>query len=508
MDNSTVTKKTIKGLFWVFSGTGGQQVVQIFILGVLARLLSAQDFGLVNAAQIVIGFSSLFSHLGIGPAIVQRKVLTEQHITTGYTVSLITGVSFTLLNCFFAPVIASIMNMSELTEIIRVISLLFIVQSFNIIPHSLLARNLRFKQQTIIQLISYVFGYGLVGIVMALLDMGVWALVWAQISQAIIGTVCATIFQPYPKKITINKLALNDLFYFGGGFTIARVANYLANSGDNFVVGRWLGKEALGNYSRAFQIVLMPSTLFGSVLDSVLFPAMSTMQENNVSLKNAFRRGVLFIAVIIFPISILSVILAPEIIRIFLGENWSDVILPFQILALGMLFRTSNKMSDSLARAKGAVYNRAWRQALFAIAVFVGAWVGSYGGLPGVAFGVLLANLLNYCLMAQLSLKILSMSWKEFFKAQISSLWFAMFSFVLVGSLVFFLRIASISAVIIVLFSVLLFGLLILLVLWLKPSLLLGSDGIWMLDIFKNNFSTYFPLPLQRLISTAIENYR
>src|SRR5206468_3192680 len=108
--------------------------------------------------------------------------------------------------------------------------------------------------------------------------------------------------------------------------------------------------------------------------------------------------------------------------------NWEAAIGPFQILAFGMLFRTSYKMSDSLARATGAVYNRAWRQTLFALFVVFGAWLGTRWGLVGVAVGVLLANFLNYMLMAHLSLKLISMTWKDFFRVQFPSLSFALIS--------------------------------------------------------------------------------
>ena len=344
---------------------------------------------------------------------------------------------------------------------------------------------MHFRIQTVVQIASYSIGYGLVGIVLALLKWGVWALIGAQIGQALLGSILISIFQPYSKKLQLDLQAFRELFYFGSGFTLARIGNYFAGNVDNLVVGRWLGEESLGMYSRAFQLIVMPANLFGQVLDTVLFPAMSAVQDSKSRLTSAFRRGVLFITVVVLPISVLSVILAPEIIHIFLGKNWGNAIAPFQILSISILFRTSYKMSDSLARATGVVYDRAWRQILFASFVFIGAWIGTQRGLPGVAAGVMLAICINYLLMASLSLKLLSMSWKEFFRTQFPSFEFALVSAAIIWGIVAYLRSFFLAPLLVVLASTLLMVSLLGLGLWIKPSFFLGEDGLWTLNMLE-----------------------
>jgi O-antigen/teichoic acid export membrane protein len=508
MNKSTITNRTIKGMFWVFLGTVVQGIIQVLALVVLSRLVLPREFGLANAAVIVIGVSTLFSQIGIGPAIVQRPNLEERHIRTGFTVSLLLGLLLTTLTILFAPLIASFMRMADLTLILQVTAPLFVVQSFFVIPNSILSRNMNFRIQTIIQIASYAIGYGLVGIILAFLKWGVWALVSAQICQALLGSIMTTILQTHSKKLQIDKQAFKDLFYFGGGFTLARIGNYFAGNVDNLVVGRWLGETALGMYSRAFQLIVMPANLFGQVLDTVLFPAMSAVQDSKSRLTSAFRRGVLFITVIVLPISVLSIILAPEIIRIVLGKNWENAIAPFQILSISILFRTSYKMSDSLARATGAVYDRAWRQILFALFVFVGAWIGTQWGLAGVATGVLLATCINYLFMAHLSLKLISMSWKDFFKDQIPSFGFAVFSSILIWGAVAWMRAFFLSSILVVLVSIFLMGLLMIVVFWINPILFLGADGLWVLDMLETNFPVRLLSPISKFLGRVRSAYQ
>jgi hypothetical protein len=157
-------------------------------------------------------------------------------------------------------------------------------------------------------------------------------------------------------------------------------------------------------------------------------------------------------------------------------------------------------MSDSLARATGAVYDRAWRQILFALFVFAGAWIGTQWGLAGVATGVLLATCLNYLFMAHLSLKLISMSWKDFFKDQIPSFGFAVFSSLTIWGVVVWMRAFSASSILVVLTSMLLMGILMGLGLWIKPNFFLGADGLWVLDMLEKNFSTRLPSPIRKFL--------
>jgi O-antigen/teichoic acid export membrane protein len=491
----------------VFLGTIIQGIIQVIALVILSRLVLPREFGLVNAAIIVIGISTLFSQIGIGPAIVQRPNLEERHIRTGFTVSLILGLLLMILTILFAPLISDFMRMNELTLVLQVSAPLFVVQSFFVIPNSLLSRKLNFRLQTFVQIISYTFGYGLVGIILALLKWGIWALVAAQMGQALLGSILTSIFQPYSKKLQIDLRSFKELFYFGGGFTLARIGNYFGGNVDNLVVGRWLGENALGMYSRAFQLIVMPANLFGQVLDTVLFPAMAAVQNSKSRLTSAFHRGVLFITVIVLPISVLSIILAPEIIRIVLGNNWENATVPFRILSISILFRTSYKMSDSLSRATGAVYDRAWRQILFALFVFLGAWIGTQWGLAGVATGVLLATCLNYVMMAHLSLKLISMTWKEYFIDQIPSFEFAIFAFLVIWGSVAWMRTFSLSSIVVMIISIFIMGLLMVLVFWINPIFFLGAEGPWVVDMVDQYFSTGLPPVIGKFIGFIRDAY-
>src|SRR5699024_3306934 len=115
-------------------------------------------------------------------------------------------------------------------------------------------------------------------------------------------------------------------------------------------------------------------------------------------------------------------LLSREIVYLLFGSKWLSLVPALQVLSLGLLFRTGYKISDSLARATGAVYRRAWRQIVYAVLVVTGSWIGHHWGITGVAAGVLFAIFINYALMTNLSMKFIDLTFFDIIKSHIPGL--------------------------------------------------------------------------------------
>ncbi len=492
-----LTHSTLSGMLWMFLGSGSQAVLQLAVLVALARLLTPADFGIVAAAQVVVGFTTIFSQLGVGPALVQRPDLAPRHMRTAFTMSLMFGVLMTTSIWAGAPLLADFFRMQELVHVARGLSFIFMLQSLGVVAESLLQREMQFRRLATIELTAYAVGYGGVGIALACLGLGVWALVCGQMTQSLIKMLLLLWSQRHPKALLVEGRAARELLYFGSGFTMARVGNYVAGQVDNLVVGRWLGAAALGIYGRAYQLMTAPANFLGQILDRVLFPAMARVQENSQRMASAYRRGVALIALIILPASGFLFILAPEVIRLVLGKEWGEVTVPFQVFAAGMLLRTSYKMSDSVARATAAVYRRAWRQTIYAALVAAGAWAGLQWGLRGVAVGVLVAIAVNFILMAHLSVSLGAVTWRALWQAHLPALALTAMLSAEAWGVATLLRTLHAGALIVLVASAsaVLLGLAVLL--RRVPRLILGTDGLWMVQ----TLSSYLPdrmNPLQR----------
>lgn len=475
-----LTHNTLSGLLWMIYGKGAYAVLQIVVLAILARLVSPTDFGVLSAALIVIGISAIVSQLGLGPALVQRPELERRHIDTAFATSVLIGVFLGAIIWFGAPAISGFFRTPGVQPVLRGLAWVFPLQGVSTTAESLMRRELRFRWLANLDVISYGVGYGVVGIGAALLGWGVWALVAGQITQNVVKTGLLVSVQPPRLRGLPQRRAFRELMYFGGGFTVGKIANQIAQQGDYLMVGRFLGPTSLGYYGRAYNLMSAPSAGFATVLDYVLFPAMALIQGSTERVAAAYRRGVALIALVVVPASAALVILAPEVIRVALGPKWTAVTIPFQILAAGMLFRTSSKLSDTLTRATGAVFRRAWRQIVYAAMVLGGAWIGQHWGIVGVSWGVLLALAVNFFLMAHLSVTEAGMTWRDFWHAHLPALLMAVVSSPIVWGIGTITRHLGFPALVVVAAG----GLIVmgssLLLVYIAPGTFLGSDGQWM----------------------------
>ena len=414
-----LTRRAAGNMAWVAWGSGAVALLKVMVLVILTRLLTPADFGLVSAALVVITFSLNFSQLGLGPALIHRPDLQPRHVSSAFYASAGFGLLVAAIIWLAAPRIAGFFRMEHLTPVVRALALVFPITGIATVSESLLQRDLRFRLLANRDVFAYGFGYGIVGVGLALLGWGVWALVLAHLTQVVLRTAILLRASPSPIPARPTWGSFVELMDYGVGQSISRVGAIMANQADNLVVGRWLGAVPLGEYSRAYQLMSVPTGLLGDVLDKVLFPTMARVQDDARRLAVAFLQGTALLALITLPVGVVAAVLAPELVAVAFGSRWAGLVAPFQVLALGMMFRTCYRMSDSLSRATGKVYRRAWRQGLFALLVFLGALVGQTWGVAGVAGGVLLAYFVNYISMAQLSLAITQVSWGRFVQVQL-----------------------------------------------------------------------------------------
>jgi O-antigen/teichoic acid export membrane protein len=418
----SLSDRTWAALSWRFLSVCSLFSIQFSVGVILARLLPVDAFGLLGLAMIVVGFGNVISEIGMVPALIQREDLTATHIRVAFTVSVLTGATLTTIMYLCAPLAALIFRTDQLISLIRLLSLTFLLNSFSATAGALLQRRLRFQSLCWVDVVSYAFGYSAVGVVLALNGWGVWALGWASFVQSLVRTALLLMVSPHPLRPSIATNETKQLLRFSTGISLARIMNYAARNADYFIVGRWLGPEALGLYTRAYQLMTASITQLSSVISPVLFPAYSEIQNDSDRLRRAYLRSVSVIALIVCPLLVSLAIAAPELIHGIYGPKWGGAIASFQILCAGGVARVVYNLADTLARAKGAVYAQFGRHFLYMVAIITASAVGARWGIEGVALGVVLGLVLMYFLMAHLANKLIRSSWHEFLRAHIPGL--------------------------------------------------------------------------------------
>ncbi|WP_211685149.1 lipopolysaccharide biosynthesis protein [Moritella sp. 24] len=460
-----------------------QGIGQILLLAVLARHISQAEFGLVTATLVVIGLGRQFTEALIRPVIVQREHLSVQDIGTASLISwFFAFVAFASL-FLSASSIGNLFSEPDIVPVIKALSFIFLIQAPSLVAEGLLHRELKFSSIAFSEVTSFLLGYTLVGVSLALEGFGVWALVWAYLAQ--VGIKCIVIVRQKPKTLItrFDYCSFRHIMRMSGGFSIAKLLGYIATQVDYLVVAGTMNSAAVGIYGRAYQLVGMPAMLFGQVLERIMFPIYSRLQNNRQKAKVHYGHVVALSAIVMAPMSVLFVVLGPEIVRVILGPDWSGAVIPLQILACTIMFRMGYKLNDSLTKASGLVYQRVLRLAIYACAVAGGAFVGVPWGLPGIAVGVSFAIVLNFFLMTQLTLGWLGATWGWFASKHIRAGVFVLCFFPLLQGTASILRFFE-TGYLGVLFGVLaMFCIAVSVIAIVRPAIIFGSDLRWFVSL-------------------------
>lgn len=390
-----------------------------FATGVLlARLLPPADFGLVAMALVVTGLATLVADLGLGPAVVQRRELTQRHLRTAWTASILIGLAITAAVALSAPLAGALLASPQLPAVLAVQSLLFVFGAFGVVPRAVLQREMRAVPLFTVSVASYLVGYALAVTALALAGFGVWSLVWGSLVQAFLESALALVLVRPPVKPLLGRAELRDLLGYGAKASLNAVINYFARNGDNAIVGRVLGPAALGLYGRAYNLMLLPLTHLGGATNAVLFPALAEVQSDMPRVKRGYFLAVQFTSLVAAPVMAGMAVAAPHMVVALYGARWAGMVPALQVLCAAGLFRAVYHLAGAVTSACGRLGEETRRQFVYALLVAAGGIAGTRWGVTGVAVGISLAIVYMYVAMGSLALRIVGGTWGEFLAVQ------------------------------------------------------------------------------------------
>jgi O-antigen/teichoic acid export membrane protein len=404
----------LKSAIWAFVGKGGHQVINFALVITLARLLTPEAFGIVAAAQVVLVLSQVVVQFGLGAALIQTDRLTRSMERTALT--LMVGMALVMVGIMHlaTPWLARLMTIPELVEVMPVMLITFLLSAATNPGMNLLMRDMRFKLLAAIDVVTFALLHAVIAVGLALVGWSYWAIIMATLASTAAKALIIWYARPVCPTIRMRLDEVKVLLGFGSGVFLTQIGSNLAQRIDNLVVVNAFGAAALGFYSRAFSILDLANVLLGSVFRDVLFAGFSNNRRDShgsiEAIQPVFFRAHAFAAFLILPISAASLVLAPEIVLILLGSQWTQVVPILQILALGMYFRLGYKVSHAFNFAQGRIFSTAWRIWFFSTITGIFSAIGARFDLVGVGFGVLLALVVGFALLTQLSLSLLGLS--------------------------------------------------------------------------------------------------
>lgn len=474
---------TLGGYAWSLAGTGAQMGAKLLVVGALGRLLVPGDFGVVAAATIVAAAGWTVGQAGLGEALIQRADLRESHVRTGLSLALVLGILTGALTWWLAPLCAAFFRMDALDGVLRLLALFPVIRIASIPMQSMMARALRFRALAAIDVVSYCLGYAAVSIPLAAAGHGVWALAWGLLGQIALEALLLAVFSHHPLRPGFDMVAARELLWFGGGISILNAAHLLAGQTDHIVTGRRLGDGALGLYSRAFHLFIVPGQILGMAGNRVLFPVMSRIQEERERLGLAARRGIALTALLALPAQSVLLVLAPEIVRVVYGPGWEGAVPVLQAMSLGLHFRTTWGVTLAILRAGGTVYQVAWRHLAYAACVLVATWIACPFGLGWVGAAVSATLALQFVLASQLLIRTTGLSATSLLRAHAEPLALGLACLVIAWFSAGALREGHFGPVAVVLVAGSLVAIGASTLAAFLPAVFLGPDGRWFLGV-------------------------
>ncbi|HEY4240971.1 MAG TPA: lipopolysaccharide biosynthesis protein [Kofleriaceae bacterium] len=425
-----VGRLTRQGMLWNFASSVASNFVKLAVFAALGRLLDKRDFGVVAAAWTVVQLGNVVKDLGVGLALVQRKSLDQEHVEAAFTFSVLLGIGLGAFFFFCAGPIGRLYGIPDSIPIIRLLSVLFVLRGFALVPGFMCRRGMQFRALAIADFCGYMSGSAL-AVGLAVSGAGAWSIAWGYVLETGVNVTILLFLAPPPPRLRWNGRHMRDLLGFGIGQSIGEIASYFANQGDYMVVGRFLGAEQLGVYQRAYELVRFPATVFSTIAGSVLFSAFSKVQDDTERSARAFRRSMFAAALVLLPASAGLIVLAPEVIHLLLGPKWSDVVWPFRIMALVMFARTMYKLGAIIGRSAGDVVAIAAWHILYAVLVIGGALISKQWGVLGVSCTTGFAILVTFAGLTGLARRVTRLPFGDLLRAHLPGLGLA----ILVGGL-------------------------------------------------------------------------
>jgi O-antigen/teichoic acid export membrane protein len=330
-------QRAIRGGFAKLVGQGATFALRLVYMIVVARLLTPAEFGLVAMVTAVTGVYDLFRDGGLSAAAVQKANVTHEQQSTLFWINMLIGGILTLLCLLTAPLLVHFYDEPRLFWVTIALSVGFIFSAAGAQYTAILQRELRYVALTVIDVIG-VFISTVVAIAMAAAGYGYWSLVVSAVVLAAANAFMMWLIVPWKPGLPRREAGVASMLRFGGTVTLNGLVVYLAYNLDKILLGRFWGADALGLYSRACQLINIPTSQLNAAIGGVAFATLSRLQDERTRYKNYFLKGYSLVIALTAPITLFSAAFAEDIILVVLGPKWGEATMIFRLLTPTVLF--------------------------------------------------------------------------------------------------------------------------------------------------------------------------
>jgi PST family polysaccharide transporter len=387
-----VTGSTVGALRWNGASLFGKQIVQMVTALVVARIIGPEAYGIIGVATVFVTVATLLMDQGLSAALIQRPSLTSRESGAAASANIGLAAILGTLIVLLAPGSSDFFGMPALGMVLAVLGVALLIKAPAIVPRALLSRELSFRPIAVADLGSSFIG-GVIAIVAALLGASYWAIV-AQFILVDILTMIWLLIAANPPLPNLDFKALRPLLGFSLRVLASSLLTSVSRNADNVLVGRFMGASAVGAYSLAYRVLMVPVQMLGMMTSRVLFPSFARSAGRTDLIRNNIKRVTRVLAVVSCALMGFVGIAARDGVLLVMGGAWLAAVPVIQIFAVTGARQAIYSVTAPLMTGLG----RADWHLRFSIVATILQLVGIIAGLPfgivGVAVGYTIAGFL------------------------------------------------------------------------------------------------------------------
>lgn len=394
----SLKKEALSGLIWTFSQQFGSQIITFIIGVVVARLLLPSDFGTIAMFGVVMSIGKSLADGGMASSLIRTKETNDEDFSTVFWFNIAVAMGIYGIIFMTAPFIAEFYTLELLTPIIRVYCLVLVINSFITVQHTRFVKEMKFKVLFTIQLPSLIIS-GIAGVIFAYYGFGVWSLVYSALIQSLLSTIQYWFYGKWRPLFIFNKQKFKHHFGFGFKLTLSGLLDTVFKDIYTIIIGKVFSPGQLGYYNRADNLKQLPITNLSVALNRVTYPLFSKIQNDDVQLKNVYKKIMKAVIFVVAPILMIMCVLAEPLIRFILTEKWLPVAPYLQILCIVGLFYPIHSYNLNILKIKGRsdlfLKLEVIKKILIVVVVLVSVNYGIFGLLWGRVFTTIAALFIN-----------------------------------------------------------------------------------------------------------------
>lgn len=408
----TLKEKSISGFFWSFTDSLGSQITQFVIGIVLARILTPEDYGLVGIITVFIVISQSFIDSGFTQALIRKNDVSQIDYSTVFYFNIAIGIITYTILFFGSTSISVFFEQPLLSDLVKVLGLTIIISSFSIVQRAKLTKEINFKLQTKISMSSNIVS-GSVGISLALYGYGVWSLVWKTLLNNGLNSLFLWIFNKWKPSPEFSKSSFKEMFNFGYKLLLSGLLYQIYNNIYYFIIGKFFSATELGLYTRADQFKNLFSQNLNSTIQRVSYPVLSSIQDNEIRLKNGYK-NVLKLTVFISSILMLGLAgLSESLIIVLIGAKWLGAVEYLQLLCFVGMFFPLHALNLNILNVKGRSDLFLWLEIIKKILAIPTIIIGIYLGIRIMILAMIVNSIIAYYLNSRYSGRLIDYSTYE-----------------------------------------------------------------------------------------------